>query len=460
LRSDTLSKKLKQDVVRFAQLEIPDLNGFVRGKLSPLEVALSPAGSGVSSLIYSMASRDTLAESRLNDISTGFPKVVAIPDLDTAIPLPWHEGIAALLCDVYDENGSPSCFDTRQRLKTATAECEGVGFSPRAALEFECYVFEADRELLRSGAVRELVPLGLHRDLYSLTRSERADSLAREFLARMAAVDIPVEAFHAEGGMGMYEFVLAHQPIVKAADDATRAKLYFKKLCIEFGLVATFMPAVVPPSIGCFTGLHHNFSLWQGERNILWNSESKSLSSVGAQFAAGILKHMSAMSLVFRPWVNSYRRMNRLAFCPENVSWGVDNHTVALRLVHGFSPEHHTRFEHRVAGPDVNPYLTLLAILLAGLDGIRDQLAPPELTLGDALARSDNPPLPRTLNESTTLFEKSEFCRQSFGDALVDVFTAVRQREWNDYQSWLGESGQMEDENITSWEYDRYFDYV
>jgi glutamine synthetase len=277
----------------------------------------------------------------------------------------------------------------------------------------------------------------------------------------MSGVGIEVEGFHTEYGDGMYEFAIAHEPAVKAADSAARTKLHMKQYCHELGLVPTFMAAVHPDAINSMIGCHHNVSLWKDGKNAFWDSGTATLSSVGRHFAAGALQTMADYHLLFKPWPNSYHRMDPDKWCPVNVSWGLDNHSAAIRVVHGAQPEKHTRLEHRVSSTDINPYLTIAAILSGGLYGIKNGLEPPRYASKKIAGDGSMPLLQTSMQDSINAFAGSDAVRESFGEALVKHIVTVKTAEWEEYLRWCSDNNHdAGNGRISRWELERYFLWI
>jgi glutamine synthetase len=169
----------------------------------------------------------------------------------------------------------------------------------------------------------------------------------------------------------------------------------------------------------------------------MWDEESRGLTTIARQFAAGVLDALPDLHLIFRPWVNSYRRMDRWHFSPENASWGLDHHTAALRVIHGAVPPRYSRIEVRVPGADVNPHLTLAALLLSGLRGIRREMEPPPYVQGDPVDNKGGEMFPRTYRESIDRFEKSLLAREILGDEFVSLFALTRKSELEAFEAWV-----------------------
>ena len=189
------------------------------------------------------------------------------------------------------------------------------------------------------------------------------------------------------------------------------------------------------------TGVHQNVSLWKDGKNAFWDSEAGEGSAIGRQFGAGLVAGLHDTHLLFRPFINSYRRFDPGAFNPVHVAWGVDNHFASLRVAYGAKPEKQSRWEHRVAGSDVCLYLTLAAILLTGAHGIENQLELPPSVDGKMPDEWDAPLLTSTLPEAVNAFRDSELVNQLFGEEFTKHYALLKQFEWEAFESWSKENG-------------------
>jgi glutamine synthetase len=171
---------------------------------------------------------------------------------------------------------------------------------------------------------------------------------------------------------------------------------------------------------------------------------------------------MPAFNLIYRPWVNSYRRMNRLLFNPENASWGRENHTVGLRVVHGPQPEKMTRFEHRAPGADINPYLSIASILEGCARGLRAREEPPAYAKGDAMLDERWHLLPHSMPEAIERFRASPAATEAFGVEFVEHLACIKQDEWKDFIQSVPdpEKALASGSPISSWEATRYFHHA
>ncbi len=434
--------------VETVQMETPDLDGVLRGKFLAAEKVGAGARGAFCTILYQLTSVDDVWVSRHSSFDNGFPDMIAVPDPATAIRWPWQADTAAVIFDMHTPDGAPFPLAPRNVLKRTIARFADTGFEPKFGIEFEAFVMHADRDLMAAGRHHEMTPLGRMHNAYRLNETDEARSLGAEFMRRMRGVGIPVEAFHTELGYGAVEFALAPTAPLAAADNATRAKTYFRKLCAERGLAATFMAKWKVGESGA--GGHVHQSAWKDGANAFHDAATGDLSPTALAYAAGLLATMPELAVLFRPNINSYRRFDHTAWSPENASWGFDNRSAALRAVRMPSPKAF-RFEHRVPGADANVYLTLAAMLAGGHHGLTTGLTPPPAAAGNAMHEAHCAALPRTLPEATDLFRQSALAKDYLGEDFVEHYAASRDVEW---QHWLA----FQAEQVTAFEFRRYFD--
>jgi len=150
------------------------------------------------------------------------------------------------------------------------------------------------------------------------------------------------------------------------------------------------------------------------------------MSETFEHFLAGLLATTRDLTLLYAPNINSYKRFAPGSFAPTAVAWGRDNRTCAYRVVgHGGG----LRVETRIPGGDVNPYLTLSALVAGGLHGVDHKLALDDAFTGNAYADPTLAHVPRTLAEAAALFGASEVARSAFGDDVVDHYTNMARVE-------------------------------
>ena len=452
-----LDALIDDDEMEFVQFEYVDQTGTVRGKLG--NISDIGKDSAMAACVNGVRGDEEIVMTPLAGLEDGVHKRAIVQDADTAFRMSWRPNTAAILGRMTRKDGSPHDHCPRSILAHVCDKLAAQGHTAMVGFENEFYVFEDDDDAIREDRIKNLATLGRNRNAYSLARLHYIRPIAEEMFRRMKSAGAPLEVFHTEYSRGLYEFTFQPLDALAAADGLARSRLYVKELLNETGLTTTAMTALHVVEKATHTGIHANVSLWRDRKNAFWDGTG--LSTVGKQFCAGLLATMQDFHLIFRPWVNSYRRFDPDAFCPVHVAWGEDNHLISLRMTHGANPEKQTRLEHRVAGTDTCPHLVLAAILHGGLYGIENEL---ELEPETKLAQLETAPmLSATLPESIDRFRNSGIARNAFGDAFVEHFCQVRDEEWADYEQWCKDQGIEVDHNgpeVTEWEYRRYFDWL
>ena len=439
-------ERMRAEGVRFVQVEVPELDGGLRGKLLALDKGLSD-DIGWSNIIYGLTTADDVYLSPFSNYENGFADIYGRPDPDTVRRLSWRPDTVAALLDLHDADGAMTPECPRTMLRHAADKAVEMGFEPRFAVEYEVFVYYAD-ENASPPSPATLTPVSRTRNAYSLVRLPALRAVFETLMQRMEEVGAPVVSTHTELGHGAIEFALAHAPPLAAADGAMRAKTYLKELCAERGMIATFMAkldAVLPGSGG-----HVHQSLWREGENVFWDGTG--VSETAKQYAAGQLEHLPALVALCMPNVNSFRRRDWQHWVPENASWGHDNRSAALRLITRPTPGG-VRFENRLPGADSNAYLTIGSMLAAGLDGIERGLAPPPLCSGNAAADESYTKLPATLEEAVDAFEGSALLRGVFGERFVDHYALSRRAELDFWRAW-------QKSHVSAWEFERYFETI
>jgi len=450
-RLQELQRDLAEKGARFIQVHMPEINGVFRSKTAPFK--LSYNGDALNGILYCVAHSDgnplpvpVFAGAISND-DNGYPNIMALPDPATVRHHGWDPRFASVILNSFMLDGRRCGLDPRAILLAQEERARKLGYEPIFALEYEFGIFHADHDLMRAGRYRELKPWGHSFVNYDLVRSADYQSFMAEFIERLASLDIGVASVVTEYGYGMYEFALAPKPALQAADDAMRAKLHLRELCAEKNMVATFMTRFQTPGRESACGGHHHQSLWRDGKNAFAAGANK-LPEVAQHYLAGLLARLPESHLLFRPTINSYRRLDRGAWSPEDASWGYENRTAAVRAITTPTADA-ARFEHRVPGADINPYLSIAAMLAAGLDGIEEKMTLEPAAPGNPAALN-RPPLPRTLKGSIESFAGSGFIDRVFGTEFKTHYVMSRQAEIEAFDSWMAAQ-------ITDFEFQRYF---
>jgi glutamine synthetase len=425
------------------RLEVADYDLGLRGKLEQAEKAAAGKRLSFCTIVYGLSLVDEVTDTPIGSAANGYPDAYAVADDSTRVDLPWLGPVQAVIADMVHDDGSPVLECPRGAVRRLQAAYDEVGVSAALGYEYEVYVTHAPD----GTATGE--PLGRTINGYSLGRLTEAQQLSDLFLDRMTAMGIPVDMFHSEIGPGFFEFALAPADPLTAADRAARARQWFRETCAELGLHATFMAKRYPGESG--SGGHVHASLVRDGVNAFSDGRG-GLSPEGASFVAGLLATMADASLLFGPFVNSYKRLDPDLFVATRATWSGDSRNAACRVLLGV-PAEAARVESRRPGADASPYLVAAGLLAGGLHGLTQRLDPgPALRPGDDLATA-GAALPPDLRTAIEAFASSTLMRRHLGEPLVESYLATRRAELAAFDRWWRTS-------VSEWELARYPQHI
>jgi len=375
--------------------------------------------------------------------------VLARPDATTFELLPWakaDEPSARMFCNIENLDGSAFEGDPRQILRRNLETARALGYGFFAAPEAEFFYFE-------SGDPSKGRPQPLDRASYfDLTTSDVSSDLRKSTIHTLESMGIPVEYSFHEDSPSQHEIDLRYTEALDMADNVMTLRLVVKKIAMDRGCYATFMPKPLNGVQG--SGMHTHFSLFDDETNAFHDPDDEyGMSPIARQFTAGILRHAREITAVTNQLVNSYKRIAEISEAPPFVTWARNNRSALVRVpVRKRGKPESARIEYRALDGATNPYLAYSMILAAGLKGIAEgyELAPEaktnlfELTDRERLDIGIEP-LPRSLDEALDLMENSELARTTLGDHVFEWFLRNKRSEWSDFQS-----------QVTPFELERY----
>jgi len=207
--------------------------------------------------------------------------------------------------------------------------------------------------------------------------SDKLMDLRNEMSLVMTELGLNVECQHHEvATAGQAEIDLRFDTLLKMADDMCTYKYVVKNVAYLNGKTATFMPKPIFGDNG--SGMHIHSSLWKGDKPIMAGDRYAGLSQEALWYIGGILKHAGALCALCNPTNNSYKRLVPGYEAPVNLAYSARNRSGICRIpMYSPSPKA-KRVEFRCPDPSANPYLAFPAILMAGLDGIENQIDPGE----------------------------------------------------------------------------------
>ena len=368
------------------------------------------------------------------------------PDLNTFEIFPWRpqQGkVARMICDVYKTDGSVLESDPRYVLKRVLKQAEELGYRFDVGPECEFFLFHTDDDGLPTTLTHERAT---YFDLGPLDLGENA---RRDMVLTLEDMGFVIESSHHEKAAAQHEIDFHYDEALATADNIVTLKMVVKTIAKRHGLHATFMPK---PKYGVNgSGMHLNLSLSRDGINVFPDSEDpKGLSREAYYFIGGIMKHIKAITFITNPTVNSYKRLVPGYEAPVYIAWSAKNRTPLIRIP--ASDPSSTRVELRSPDPSANPYLALAVCLAAGLDGIRNQILPPDSVDGNIFEMSEEERakagierLPGSLLEAAEEFRKDPYIRSVLGEDLAEKYILAKTREYAEYRA-----------QVTEWEAERY----
>lgn len=262
------------------------------------------------------------------------------------------------------------------------------------------------------------------------------DSLAdlRSHMADLLeAMGVPIECHHHEVATGgQCEIDPRQQPLVRAADAMQRVKYVVRNAANRFGKTATFMPKPIHEDNG--SGLHLHFSLQKEGKSLFSGKKYAGLSQEGLWAIGGILRHAPSLLAFTNPTTNSYKRLVPGYEAPINLIYSSRNRSAAIRVPVYSNDVQTKRLEVRFPDPSANPYLAFSAVVMAALDGIQNQIDPPEpvdrdLELMDQAELDQITQTPKGLDGALAALDADHaYLLQG------DVFSETVIRNWIDYK--------------------------
>ncbi len=423
--------------VRFLRLQFTDLLGVIKN----VEVPRSQFEKALDGqIMFDGSSIQGFTRIEESDM-------LLVPDWETFRINPWTSSggtrVARMICDVHLPDGAafPGC--PRLALKRQVDRAAALGYTMVAGPEAEFFLFQKDEE---GKSLLDTHDVGGY---FDLTPVDGGEECRRDIVIVLESMGFEVEAAHHEVAPGQHEIDFKYSEAVACADNVATFRFVVKKVALEHGLHATFMPKPIFGVNG--SGMHVHMSLLSGGENTFFDEKAKwQLSKTALSYMGGVLEHANALVAITNPLVNSYKRLVPGFEAPTNIAWSEKNRSPLVRVParRGMS----TRCEVRMPDPSCNPYLALACMLAAGLDGIERELDAGEPVNKNIFTMSEREKrrlkisqLPADLSSALDKLERSKVLKEALGDHIFDHYLAAKRQEWADYIS-----------HVHPWEQDRY----
>lgn len=443
MNKEELIAQVKTDDVKFISLQFTDVTGAVKSVDIPAQRLSSALEDGVW---FDGSSVEGFARIQESDMRL-------VIDQETYAVLPWSPPElrrARVFCDIYQPDGTPFPGDPRGTLKNILSKIESRGWTFNVGPEPEFFLFR------RNGPdMIHPVPHDVG-GYFDFSANDEAVRVRTELMAALSGMGLEVEMGHHEVALGQHEIDFRFTDALRAADNILTLKYTVKAIAAQHGLIASFMPKPIFGING--SGMHCHQSLFDKQgNNLFFDPEDEyRLSPLAFGFIAGQLTHARAMAAVVAPTINSYKRLVPGYEAPVYIGWAQINRSALVRIPR-FTPgrEKSMRAELRFPDPSANPYLALVVMLAAALDGIDRGLPCPEplnnlnvyhLTQEERRTQGIGE-LPGSLAEALRELENNPQLQEALGPIIYEAFHRAK---WSEI-----EENRM---RVTDWEVERYLE--
>ncbi len=214
---------------------------------------------------------------------------------------------------------------------------------------------------------------GVKGHYFAMNPIDANQDMRSEMLTTMKDLGMKVDKHHTEVASAQHELGLIFNSLTKQADELMKYKYVIRNVADAYGKTATFMPKPVKGDNG--TGMHVNMSIWKDGKPLFAGDKYADLSQEALWFIGGILKHAKTLNAFTNPSTNSYKRLIPGFEAPVLRAYSARNRSGCIRIPWTESPKA-KRVEARFPDPSANPYLCFAALLMAGLDGIKNKIDP------------------------------------------------------------------------------------
>jgi glutamine synthetase len=439
LREELTSRGI--DVLRFLY---SDVIGVARSKdvlVSQLEKVAHNGPAFSFGVLLTNAVGDVLEAN--NIANDGYPDMVTQFVSDSIIDIPWEKGLAYVVVDLVNPDGSPTMRAPRTVLKKVIEGYNKIGLQPVCGPELEFYIADHTPE---GGYRRSLERTGR---VYTTGSLVDPDGIFLDLLRMVDQMNIGAVAGNHEFSPAQYEINLWHSEALDATDRTFFFKTAVKDIVNRAGKHATFVGK--PWSDEGGSGFHLHFSVTDMNGTNQMHDGAGNLSVTAKQMIAGVTAHAPALTALTNPSINAFKRLGPDTLAPYRANWGFDNRSCMIRV----PPEREqgTRLEVRVGDGMANPYLLTAAILAAALDGIVRDLPCPVAAEGMSYDNEADPILPMTLAEALDALDADAQLRTQLSDELINIFMVMKRDEVARYTAAVKDPATRD---VTDWEVNEY----
>ena len=340
-------------------------------------------------------------------------------------------------------------------------EAEGIADGAQVGVELEFHVIDQlfsvrtpreqsyrveSVEMVSPPSGEELYRIAPHRGYFRAEPNDHLFSLRNEMVSVFQQLGLDVKYHHHEVGSSQAEVEFNLLPVELMADGTVLAKMLAHRIAKKRGKIVTFLPKLFPGEPG--NGMHVHHLLTKGGENVFHDADGLyQLSDTALYYIGGILKHAGSLLAFTNPTTNSYRRLVPGYEAPVKAVFAEGNRSAAIRIPGYVLDPAQRRFEFRTIDATCNPYMAFSAMMLAGLDGVRQKIDPTKEGFGpyetnlydlppEELARIQS--FPSSLEAAMNALEadRGYLTRDGvFPDILIDEWTVSKRRDIEEMRS-------------------------
>jgi glutamine synthetase len=437
LTMEALKEKVASGQIDTVITAFADMQGRLMGKRFHAEFFLESAWEETHCCNYLLATdmeMFTVDGYASTSWSAGYGDYVMRPDLTTLRLLPWLEGTAMVLCDLYDHHTHELVpHSPRAILKQQINRLQAMGLKSMVATELEFFVFRESFEELRDSSYRNMTTISPYNEDYHIFQTTREEGLMRQIRNGLQGAGVRVENTKGEADPGQAEVNVCYSDALEMADNHCLVKNAVKEIAFLNDRAVTFLAKWSHDAAGSSSHIHQSLVSTSGDSVFHDTDGEYGMSELMRHYLAGLLKHASDNTYFLAPYINSYKRFVAGTFAPTKAIWSLDNRTAGYRVVGDGT--RNVRVECRVGGSDLNPYLAIAAQLAAGIAGIEGKLELEDEFKGDAYQASKAREIPNSLAAATQSLKESNMLRDAMGTDVIDHYVRAAEWEQEDFAS-------------------------
>ncbi len=447
---------------------VHELKDFIKNNgIKQIDVKFTNLFGGLHHITVPVARADSIFEFGIGIDGSSIPgfasteksDMVVMPDLCAGFIDPFFEvKTISFIGSIYDSvERTPSLFDPREIARKTESLLSKKSYADKSfwGPEYEFYVFDrvhfknteytacyevGSSEVLLSETGEMCTEDGYRikrgRGYHAAPPRDRLFNFRSHVTNMLEDVGIEVKYHHHEnGGAGQVEIEVELESLLRSADNGQIVKYFCKMVAFQQGLTATFMPKPLHNEAG--SGMHFHQLLLKGAKPVFFKEESQDFefTSTGLSYIAGLLVHAPSLVALTNPSTNSYRRLSSGFEAPSRSFFSISNRKASIRIPAYVKNPLQKRIEFRTPDATGNIYLSMSAILLAGIDGIEKGLDPFAEKLDN---EESGPVLPSSLEKAllNLMSDKAYLTKDGiFTEELISSWIHSRAKELQEVES-------------------------